>query len=297
MTVKEKLKPTESPRVIDLVAKAGVDVKPWSRSKKGQPVKTPASNPAYCYDWAFIEPGRVVVLNLWYHEIEEDADGLRGELNIRHWAERVSHAKSLSPGKRNAQIRRAGKMDAVIAEAFRQKLPVRVIVGEGSQEDITNPESKKASRMKLRELDSEPWSIRSYDSGTGACLLVRGPYAQFVDQYTLPDLKPPVRTETTSKGFERDRNVRDIALKRAKGQCELASCKKPGFVTAKGEIYLETHHVVPLSENGVDHEWNVAALCSNHHREAHHGEQRTAIRETLLSMLEGMYGPLPTNHN
>jgi 5-methylcytosine-specific restriction protein A len=56
-----------------------------------------------------------------------------------------------------------------------------------------------------------------------------------------------------------------------------------------GRIYLETHHVVPLSEKGVDHEWNVVALCPNDHREAHHGERRDAIRTRLLAMLAEVY--------
>jgi 5-methylcytosine-specific restriction protein A len=56
-----------------------------------------------------------------------------------------------------------------------------------------------------------------------------------------------------------------------------------------GAIYLETHHVVPLSENGADHERNVVAICPNDHREAHHGERREAIRTDLLVMLARIY--------
>jgi 5-methylcytosine-specific restriction protein A len=59
---------------------------------------------------------------------------------------------------------------------------------------------------------------------------------------------------------------------------------------AGGGVYLETHHVVPLSEKGVDHERNVVALCPNDHREAHHGERRDAIRTRLLAMLAEVYG-------
>jgi 5-methylcytosine-specific restriction protein A len=57
-----------------------------------------------------------------------------------------------------------------------------------------------------------------------------------------------------------------------------------------GEIYLETHHVIPLSGNGVDHVRNVVAVCPNDHREAHHGERREEIRSRLLVMLAEMYG-------
>jgi 5-methylcytosine-specific restriction enzyme A len=70
MTVIESIKPSENQRVMGLVAGAGVDVRHWAVSSKG-PVRTPASNPAYCYEWAFIEPGQVVVLNVWHPEIRE----------------------------------------------------------------------------------------------------------------------------------------------------------------------------------------------------------------------------------
>jgi 5-methylcytosine-specific restriction protein A len=82
--------------------------------------------------------------------------------------------------------------------------------------------------------------------------------------------------------------VRDAALCRAKGRCEL--CKQPGFRMVGGEIYLETHHVIPLSDNGADHVRNVVAVCPNDHREAHHGERREEIRSRLLVMLAEMYG-------
>lgn len=56
---------------------------------------------------------------------------------------------------------------------------------------------------------------------------------------------------------------------------------------ADGKIYLETHHIVPLSEDGLDTEKNVAALCPNHHREAHHGVIKTEMRKKLLNLIAG----------
>ena len=52
-----------------------------------------------------------------------------------------------------------------------------------------------------------------------------------------------------------------------------------------GTVFLETHHVVPLSEKGPDVEWNVVALCPNDHRRAHYGVDRVALRESLLAKL------------
>jgi 5-methylcytosine-specific restriction protein A len=58
-----------------------------------------------------------------------------------------------------------------------------------------------------------------------------------------------------------------------------------GFLMADGGIYLETHHVIPLSEGGPDIDSNVAALCPNHHREAHFGKMRNEMRQELLQRL------------
>ncbi len=55
--------------------------------------------------------------------------------------------------------------------------------------------------------------------------------------------------------------------------------------TDDGSIFLETHHVVPLSERGSDTLLNVVALCANHHREAHLGSSRVSIRNRLLQFL------------
>ena len=285
MTITDSLKPHENQRVMDLVAAAGVDVQLWAVSSKG-PVETPASNPAYCYEWAFIQPGRVVVLNVWYAEIREKDGEVWSQLNPRTWAEKCKHSEALLPSERSAISKRATRMDDAIALASREGLTVRLIVGEGPQRDISKPKSK-VSRMTLRLLDPEPWLVQRYDQKTGECRLVRGKVPCYVDQYTTPEPTFPVRREMSGTVWERDRKVRDAALCRAKGRCEL--CKERGFRMVGGGIYLETHHVIPLSEKGVDHERNVVALCPNDHREAHHGERREEIRGRLLAMLAELY--------
>src|SRR5687768_11668377 len=60
----QSLKPKRQRRVIDLVAKAGVDVSDWANFAGG--AARAATNPRYCYEWSFVEPSRVVVLNLWH---------------------------------------------------------------------------------------------------------------------------------------------------------------------------------------------------------------------------------------
>lgn len=61
--------------VRDLVKEAGVDVTEWEATK--------ASNPKYCYKWSFIEPGKVVVLSLWFDTMKELDDTIIKEGNYR----------------------------------------------------------------------------------------------------------------------------------------------------------------------------------------------------------------------
>ena len=60
--------------------------------------------------------------------------------------------------------------------------------------------------------------------------------------------------------------MRDAALKLAGGNCE--RCGQQGFLTATGERYLETHHVVGVAERGPDAIDNIVAICPNRHRQA-----------------------------
>ena len=71
MTTLLDLKPIAKARVIDLVEAAGVDISDWSDFKGG--TARAAVNPKYCYEWAFIEPGKLVVLNLWWDNIREQS--------------------------------------------------------------------------------------------------------------------------------------------------------------------------------------------------------------------------------
>lgn len=270
MSILESLKPTESPRVMDLVAEAGLDVAPWAISATG-PVEHPASNPAHCYEWAFVGPD-LVVLNLWHDELSETDGGVFDDVDPRRWA--------TADGRPSAK-KRADRFEEAMARAFEMRMPVRVIVGDGTRRAATE-RSEAEYRMKLRRLDPEPWHIEHYDATTGAGRIVRGAPFAYVDQYlTLGPESPPRRREATVAVWDRDRLVRNRALQRAKGRCEY--CGVAGFKTKAGLTYLETHHIQPLSQSGVDDESNVAALCANHHREAHHGENRDEIRVFLQS--------------
>lgn len=71
-----------------------------------------------------------------------------------------------------------------------------------------------------------------------------------------------------STAYSRNEYVAEITKRRAKGHCEL--CGKPApFKDKVGNPYLESHHIVWLSEGGNDNIQNTVALCPNCHRRMH----------------------------
>lgn len=77
-----ELRPMGQSRIIDLVKAAGVDVSDWGDFKGGE--KKAATNPKYCYEWAFIDPiNAVVVLNLWHGEMSEEGQDIIQTINFR----------------------------------------------------------------------------------------------------------------------------------------------------------------------------------------------------------------------
>ncbi|MCM5570061.1 HNH endonuclease [Burkholderiaceae bacterium FT117] len=72
----------------------------------------------------------------------------------------------------------------------------------------------------------------------------------------------------TGRQYERNPYVSEFAKRRANGYCELCSEPAP-FSNARGEPYLETHHIVWLALGGEDSTENTVALCPNCHRRMH----------------------------
>lgn len=252
MAIPEELNPKVPMRVMDLVRDAGIDVLDWRNFAKGP--DQAASNPRYCYEWAFVEPGKVVALNLWYDKLVERDGFVEQHLNLL--------ADSIKEPKGARATRRRAMLDA-IETAFRAQLPVRVIVLKGGASRLTKAGQKKRT-VDLRVLDPIPWAVQSIGP-TGDIVLRRGvPAAPFVDQFMItPEDSEGLPTKRAVAGsvYERSSEVRRKVLLRAMGVCEL--CKRPGFKLLNGSIYLETHHVVPLHKGGRDHVSNVVALCPN----------------------------------
>lgn len=269
----EFLKPSDRLRVMDLVESTGIDVSAWSDFKGG--IEKAASNPKYCYEWSFEDHSKqVIVLNLWYENLSVQNGEIVQKLNLRDIAKNAAS----SP-----QSRRAIKMDFSLQKAARLNWPLRVIICDGGRRDLNATKSSADGRL----LDSEQWYIKSYSSDSGDCVLVRGvPTELFIDQFSIQSI--PVgeakKKESNTSVYERSPQVRSYILKRAGGSCEW--CGQDGFKTLSGSVYLETHHIQPLSENGSDTVENVVALCPNHHREAHFGVNAIHFRKELADRVE-----------
>jgi 5-methylcytosine-specific restriction protein A len=276
MSVLSDITPKDHKLIIDLVRAAGVDVSDWANFKGGE--SKASSNPKYCYEWSFVEPKKVVVLNLWFASMQVRDGIVVRDLNMRQIARRFGQIPNGSVIKR-----RALNMDIAIQKAFTEGLPVRVVVCEGEMRDLSEPKTK-ASRVHKRLLDEVEWAVTAYDQNNGECTLTRGVKSvRFADQFSIQhESEQQVEQRAVfSHVFVRSSVVRRHVLERAMGKCEW--CQQPGFIMAAGSIFLETHHIIPLAENGSDTEDNVVALCPNHHRETHHGAKSNDMRKELLN--------------
>lgn len=84
--------------------------------------------------------------------------------------------------------------------------------------------------------------------------------------------------------YQRLPKVKEDTLDRAKGRCEI--CGEPApFITKEGKPYLEVHHIIALSEEGVDHTSNTVALCPNCHRKMHYAELNKEEEDLIIIKL------------
>lgn len=329
---KSVLRPTGLERIYDVVAAAGIDVSAWHQGKGDY-----ASNPNFCYRWAFAGD-KTALLCLWLHAIEwvDGAWAWDGNARTRQMERERAGADHWDPAVRNRTKRWAKsaiQLDDVLKQAHRNKLDVRVCIID-TRNWISELETNSAD---YRGLDPQPWQL-TYDMMTGDYSVRRNSeesltasiqgFEKAVSPVTTLDAfeateRPTATNESddalilnahieasalpeisaTSYGvgvvdqfiidgargeplsverFERERSVivRQLVMARSQGKCEW--CGQPGFVKHDGQIYLESHHVVPLNEDGDDTVENIIALCPNDHRLAHYGERRQFLVEEML---------------
>lgn len=288
------LRPSRRHRVFDLAEQAGFDVSDWIASSNDQ--RGYRANPKYCYNWSFVQPGTVAILNLWHGAFEQRRDSTilhRGNFRadarqnlLSAEAAEAANDRGAANGKR-LWARRATALDQALQSALRDNLAVRVIINDGVRRNNQDPDSS-ASQVVSRQLDPVPWTITEYNWDTGEHVITRGILQRrFVDQFALDQAEKsnPQRQERSRFDYVRDPRIRELVLVRANGLCE--HCGQPGFPMENGSIYLETHHVVPLCEGGPDNVSNVVAICPNDHRRAHYGQDAGKMRIELIKISSG----------
>ncbi|QQX81677.1 HNH endonuclease [Shewanella sp. KX20019] len=75
-------------------------------------------------------------------------------------------------------------------------------------------------------------------------------------------------SQQTTTIYDRNVWVVEYTKRLANGICQLCHLPAP-FNNLKGEPYLETHHIIWLSRNGIDTPENTVALCPNCHKKMH----------------------------
>lgn len=314
--LKELLRPKTLSKVYDTVAAVGISVQAWH---KVSPKITPPANPKFCYRWAF-EGNSKVLLFLWFAELTFNDFGVEYIGNARRarnrWEERANDARDASVKQRLNKWRdSAEEMDNILKLCNREGREVRIALVDTKQRVFD--EDNRAS-ADYRALDPESWHLVHYEMQDGSFHVRRGPapiaavtadspaedvtpipadQGQF--EVSMPEItlsgygvgvvdqfvgaEHPVQKTIKGLVWERSALVRQRVLARSGGFCEY--CAEPGFLKPNGDIYLETHHVIALSEGGADTEANVIALCPNHHCEAHYGARCAELRAALQQII------------
>ena len=98
--------------------------------------------------------------------------------------------------------------------------------------------------------------------------------------------KYPIPKKRSILSYNRDPNIVAGALLRAKGVCQGCFQEAPFERSSDGSLYLEVHHIKPLSEGGADSFDNVCALCPNCHKLLHLGEKNERYKEIMKNIKE-----------
>ncbi|MBF0558293.1 MAG: HNH endonuclease [Nitrospirae bacterium] len=262
---------------MDLLKVAGVDVSDWSNGKGGK--EKAASNPKYCYNWAFIEPNKVVVLTLWHDLLPPKNSIISRQFNAR-----------------KSQNKRAKYLDEAIQTAIKDKLPIRAII------QTRNNSEKKPASVSKRLLDTVPWSVTAYDWNTGECILTRGvhsePFSES-DKRTFNYAEEIVESENLQEGavttisinaYERNPEARRKCIERWGAKCSVCKMTFERTYGALGHDFIHVHHLTPIAamrrEYIIDPEAHLRPVCPNCHAMIHRRNPPYTIDELREIMTE-----------
>ena len=122
-------------------------------------------------------------------------------------------------------------------------------------------------------------------SGTNANAI--GDAINDLDDYSVGS-QTPERREFSGTFIVRDNRIRHKVVVRSQGKCEY--CGELGFERTDGSHFVEAHHIISLADQGPDTMANVIALCPNHHRRAHFGNDREQLEAAFLDKLSEVRG-------
>jgi hypothetical protein len=272
MTMLEDLRPQRWQRVIDLLDQAGHDTSDWANFKGG--ARKASVNPKWCYNWAFQQPGEFFVACLWHKHMMENAGDVVHHRTFRYVAGNADAARE-GMWRRRAQL-----LDAYVQLAYRQKLPVKVIVVDGNVRRLS--EQPRASQVETRSLDTENWAVVEYDDSTGQCLLVRGALSSGIPLEAAGADDLMEGRQYTRLIIHRHREARARRAKIAEMLqlhgtlvCEVPRCNFDfeKIYGALGKNYAQVHHLDPLSESpqhGRPVDLNrLKIVCANCHAMVH----------------------------
>ncbi len=91
----------------------------------------------------------------------------------------------------------------------------------------------------------------------------------------------PIERITTTSTYVRNPYIAEASKRKANGICQL--CEKPApFNDKNGNPYLESHHIIWLSEGGADELSNTVALCPNCHKKMHIVNDDEDVKKLLM---------------
>lgn len=302
MTSLSQIAPKEKLRLMDLAEAAGVDVSDWANFQGGKTYA--ARNPKYCYEWCFVEDGKVVVLNIWHHALKENSEGITtNDFSMREFASQ----------RPEPERTRGLKMDSAIQTAIKDKLPIRVILLAGKRRGDPDGPVTGPSKVSKRLLDPETWGVSSYDESTGKFVLKRGlkSHALMKHGNEFPDVDASVLEATEGRKkwvqhFQRERDRRIIEAKKQqvlkdKGKliCEACDFDFTEFYQPHAVNFCEVHHRKPVAELKEGEKTtlrDLAILCSNCHRVIHSIKPMPKVEE-FRAMLKSVNGVLAKSQN
>jgi hypothetical protein len=273
----DDIEPQQPLRMIDLVSEAGVNVGDWNGPR----------DPQKCYNWAFVNGNQLVVLNLWHDLMRCE----KGKITCGFNFTLLANDTTLAPVRR----RHAAEAQSAVELAVAENIPIRAIV-------LKSKQPFEFDTVETRLLDPLAWAVTEYNQNTGDGNLTRGVQPGNILPEVIDNGVQDLYAEPEGAIFRdralavrdvivRDARVRARVLKRSSGKCEY--CRKDGFPTSNGRRYVEAHHIIALAQQGRDTDENVIALCPEHHRQAHYGEEETAkaLEAEFVRIVQQLNGP------